>query len=66
MKCLKAIKRLSFIQKFRHRLLKRRVENAQKLIPEINGYLHRMGYNRGARRRFWREFVKSIEKLGQI
>ncbi len=68
MRFLKAmmIKRLSCIQKLRHRLLKRKVENARKLIPAIHGYLHQMGYNRGARRRFWKDFIKSIEKLDQF
>ncbi len=65
MKCLKAInswyKRLR--NKFLARRWKRKIETAHLLVPEINGYLHRMGYNRGARRRFWREFIKGIEKL---
>ncbi|MEW6115369.1 MAG: hypothetical protein AB1553_00510 [Nitrospirota bacterium] len=67
MKFLKAINAFKQpIQKLRNRLFKRRIENAQKFIKTIDSSLRHMGYNRGARRRFWKDFVRSIGKLDQI
>ena len=63
MKLPGVIKKLSPIQKLRYRFFKRRVENAQKFISTIDSSLRKMGYNRGSRRRFWKDFIKNIERL---
>ncbi|MEW5745269.1 MAG: hypothetical protein AB1805_07535 [Nitrospirota bacterium] len=61
MKLLTALKHLSPIQKLKYRFFKRRVDRAQRLLFGMNDCLRRMGYNRGARKRYWKEIVRNIE-----